>query len=180
MGEEQRTLRLFFALWPDEATQRGFDRAGQLLHRHCGGKRTRRENIHLTLAFLGDVPAQRVEALHLLAQGVAVPAFQLEFDRFGWWRRNQIAWAAPSDAPRPLFELVETLQNGLAAEGFRTEARAYLPHITLLRRAHCGDKRVDIEAIAWPVSEFVLVSSAMSENGSSYEIVGRWALRAAA
>jgi 2'-5' RNA ligase len=177
MGSEAaKPLRLFFALWPDEATQGRFDRAGQVLHRACGGKRTRRENIHLTLAFLGDAPAERVVGVSAIAQRLSIPAFDLNFDRLGWWRRNQIGWSAPSDAPKPLFDLVSGLQNGLAAEGFKSEDRPYLPHLTLLRRAHCRDSHFDAEAIAWPVRDFVLVSSTLSENGSAYKIIGRWDL----
>lgn len=180
MGEEGKTLRLFFALWPDEATQRSFDRAGQLMHRDCGGKRTRPENIHLTLAFLGDVPGARVDALRAIAQTLSIPAFDLIFDRLGWWRRNQIAWSAPSQAPRSIFELVNGLQRGLAAQGFRTEGRAYQPHITLLRHAHCKESQFNAEPISWPAREFVLVSSVLSEKGAAYEIIGRWGLLAAA
>lgn len=179
-SEEEKPLRLFFALWPDEATQACFDRAGQTLHRACGGKRTRRENIHLTLVFLGDVAAERVDVARAVAEHISVPAFDLNFDRLGWWRRNQIAWSAPSDAPRPVFDLVAALQSGLAAAGFKIEDRPYLPHLTLLRRAHCRDSHFDAEAILWPVREFVLVSSTLSENGSAYEIIGRWGLVAAA
>jgi 2'-5' RNA ligase len=178
--EEEKPLRLFFALWPDAATQESFDRAGQAMHRKCGGKRTRRENIHLTLVFLGDVDAGRVDAVRNVAARVAVPAFGLSFDRLGWWRRNQIAWSAPADAPRPLFDLVSALQAGLAPQGFKTEDRPYLPHLTLLRRAHCKETHFDAAPIAWPVREFVLVSSVLSENGSAYEIIGRWELHAAA
>jgi len=179
-GEAGNTLRLFFALWPDEATQEQFALAGQMLHRACGGKRTRRENIHLTLAFLGDVAADRVETVRAVAGRIAVPAFDLSFDRLGWWRRNQIAWSAPSEAPQPLFDLVSGLQAGLVAEGFKTEDRPYVPHLTLLRRAHCKEAHSAAEPIPWPVREFVLVSSVVSENGSAYEIIGRWKLTAAA
>jgi 2'-5' RNA ligase len=178
-SEEAKPLRLFFALWPDEATQAGFDRAAQALHRACGGKRTRRENIHLTLAFLGDVAVGRADVVRAVAGQISVPAFELDFNRLGWWRRNQIAWSAPSDAPKPLFELVSGLQGGLAAEGFKPDDRPYLPHITLLRRAHCKEVAFDADPIIWPVREFVLVSSTLSENGSAYEIIGRWGLDAA-
>lgn len=179
-GEASPTLRLFFALWPDEEIQARFEQASQRLHRICGGKRTRRENIHLTLAFLGDVPAAQLETLRAVAAGAAGVAFDLNFDELGWWRRNQITWAAPSEPPPALFRLVDALKSGLAAAGFKTEDRPYLPHLTLLRRAHCRGSRFEADPIVWPVREFVLVSSLLSENGSVYEIVGRWKLDAAA
>jgi 2'-5' RNA ligase len=177
--QPETPLRLFFALWPDAEIQDLFDRAGQGLHRACGGKRTRRESIHLTLAFLGDVLPARLERLSAIAESLHVSRFELVFARLGWWRRNQIAWAAPSEAPEPLFDLVSGLRAGLAAEGFPTEDRPYLPHLTLLRRAHCHEARFDAEPIRWAVNDFVLVNSTLSDDGSHYDIIGRWALRGA-
>ena len=51
----QPKLRLFFACWPDAALQEQLAQLGRQLQRQCGGKPSRRENLHLTLVFLGDV-----------------------------------------------------------------------------------------------------------------------------
>jgi 2'-5' RNA ligase len=48
-------LRLFFACWPDAALQEQLAQLGRQLQRQSGGKPSRRENLHLTLVFLGDV-----------------------------------------------------------------------------------------------------------------------------
>jgi 2'-5' RNA ligase len=50
-----RPLRLFFACWPDAALQEQLAQLGRQLQRQSGGKPSRRENLHLTLVFLGDV-----------------------------------------------------------------------------------------------------------------------------
>jgi len=55
-----------------------------------------------------------------------LPAFDMLFTRLGWWRQNQVAWAATDETPRPLIDLVKQLQLGLSAEGFKFDERRYL------------------------------------------------------
>src|SRR5690606_10650260 len=47
--------RVFYALWPDEETRASLARATRHAVRRCGGRPIRRENLHITLAFLGSV-----------------------------------------------------------------------------------------------------------------------------
>lgn len=170
-------VRLFFALWPDASLQQAFYQSGLKLYQRCGGHRTRRENIHLTLAFLGPVEAGRMQSIIAVADQIKLPAFDLRFTRLGWWRQNQVAWAAMDDMPRPLLDLVKQLQLGLSAVGFRFDERKYLPHITLLRKANCPSGVIETQPIAWPAKSFVLVRSILRENGAHYTIVQRWPLQ---
>ena len=48
-------MRLFFALWPDEGVRAELARWTRALHAACGGRTTRADKLHLTLAFLGEV-----------------------------------------------------------------------------------------------------------------------------
>ncbi len=170
-------VRLFFALWPDALLQQRFYHAGLKLAERCGGRCTRRENIHLTLAFLGAVEADRLQDILDVADGIDLPAFDLLFTRVGWWRQNQVAWAAVDVPPRPLFDLVKQLQLGLIASGFKFDERRYQAHVTLLRRASCPAGLIDNEAIAWHAQDFALVRSTLREDGPHYAIVQRWPLR---
>ena len=101
--------RLFFALWPEPVLQQAFYDTGKTLFNLCGGRRTRRENIHLTLAFLGAVEADRTNRVIAVADQLEAPRFELLFDRLGWWRQNQVAWAASSEVPRALSTLVGSM-----------------------------------------------------------------------
>src|SRR3989338_1351130 len=89
------TALLFFALWPDGKTRDALDKAGKQLHAACGGRPTKRETIHLTLVFLGDVPVERIDELRTLAAQVSAPSFELVLTQLGWWKHNRVAWAAP-------------------------------------------------------------------------------------
>lgn len=179
MREQATTDRLFFALWPDPIVQKALDGAAKMLHAMCGGRQTRRDTIHLTLAFLGAVERTRHDVLRSLAASVEAPAFSWELCKYGWWRHNRIAWAAPALTPDALTSLVQQLNGGLKQAGFQVDERPYSPHVTLLRKSDCRHAEMAANPVAWAVSEFVLVRSIVGPEGSAYEVIGRWPLRCA-
>jgi len=135
-------------------------------------------HVHLTLAFLGDVPAGRVIDAITAADAIGVPPFELKIDTRGYWRRNRIVWAGAAQCPPPLRDLAARLNGMLRAAGFQCETREYVPHITLLREA-CRAPLLQINgAIAWRAEDFVLVRSVHRDAVLVYEIVQRWPLKA--
>lgn len=168
--------RLFFAIWPDNNTRELLDQAGRQLHAACGGRRTRRETIHITLVFLGDVPVERIDVLCTLAGQVAASPFELVLTKLGWWKHNRVAWAAPDATPEAMAELVCGLESKLKEVGFQTDARPYLPHVTLVRKANCREILSLDAGIVWQVEEYVLVRSVTDASGAAYEVIGRWPL----
>lgn len=174
---QDRQHRVFFALWPDDEVARQFDEAGHLAHRSLGGRRMRRETLHLTLAFIGDVPAERLAELRGIASSVRLPAFDLLFDRRHCLARRKLFWAAASIVSPGLRELATALNERLKAADFRTEDRPFAAHVTLLRHARCdkalpaGDLRIE-----WPVRDFALVESELRPEGAGYRVLQRWPL----
>jgi 2'-5' RNA ligase len=168
--------RLFFALWPSKATSADLAEAGKNLHEICGGRRTRAETIHLTLAFLGDVEPERIGDLLALAGEIRSPGFGLNLTRFGWWPHNRIVWAAPEETPAEMTLLVDALRESLLGAGFRFDTKPFVPHITLLRKADCRKNPLPAGEIKWRAEDFVLVRSVPGESGSAYEVLGRWPL----
>jgi 2'-5' RNA ligase len=171
------SARLFFALWPDAAASAGLAKAGEHLHGICDGRRTRRETIHLTLVFLGEIGVEQIDDLLELAGNIQVPAFGIGFTRCGWWPRNRIVWVAPEVMPAELTLLVDQLREKLGIAGFHFDAKPFVPHITLLRKGDCKDNPLPAVTVEWRAEDFVLVRSVPSESGSAYEVVGRWPLR---
>jgi len=176
--EAGRTERLFFALWPDAAVSGTLDQVGHQLRSACGGRQMRRNNIHLTLVFLGNVETSRIDALRAVGDAVVAPSFAMTLKQLGWWRHNRVAWAAPDAAPEQLQVLVHQLQNGLRAAGFAFDDRpVYAPHVTLLRNARCEEVEWPaFESLEWAANEFVLVRSVTRDEGATYEAIGRWPL----
>lgn len=170
--------RLFFALWPDAATQRALGALAQDLKRGCGGRAVPAHNVHLTLAFLGNVERARLPRLEALAAGIRAARFELAVDRVEFWRHNRIVWAGTPRCPEALQELVTRLGRELAAEGYRPDERPYVPHITLLRNARQPPAVATLPVLVWPVATFALVESAPRERGRVYEVVRTWPLTA--
>jgi 2'-5' RNA ligase len=171
------TARVFFALWPDAAVRRELARRGERMHRLLGGKPTRAESIHMTLLFLGDVPAARVELLQRIGGRIAFEPFALEVDQASCWKHNKVAWVGPSQMPPALPRLVADLESSLGSEGFAFDRRPFAAHITLVRKAHCVPLPA-LSPVAWPVAEFVLVRSELDSEGSRYSVIGRWPITA--
>ena len=106
----------------------------------------RPEGIHLTLKFLGEVPAGRLDAIErALASAVPqAPGFQLALFSVGSFsdrRAPRVIWAGIAETPpgsqqaqhTELFRLVEQVETWLAAAGFPRERRSFAPHLTLAR-----------------------------------------------
>ena len=169
------TLRLFFALWPDEATQSALYRTGKWLHKHWGGRLMQRDTLHITLAFLGSTPVGQLDAVLECAGSVQSNAFELVLDQAGYWRHNRIGWLGASETPPQHIELVDALNAALEAAGFSVDPRPHVPHVTLLRKSLGGEVPA-CEPLHWPVSEFVLVQSVTESEGAHYQVVRRWSL----
>lgn len=168
--------RLFFALWPDAQVRDGLDAFQSELPRHHRIKTTHAEDMHVTLAFLGDVDAEHRACVEAVADRIETPAFDFVIDQVGFWRRPRILWCGPTQTPDPLQTLVRGLWNGLEDCGFEPERRAYFAHVTLARKARPVRFRTVEQALRWPVRDFVLVASRPGGTPPHYQVLRRWAL----
>jgi len=94
--------------------------------------------IHVTLQFLGDVPASRVEAVgDAVARACAgVPAFTLRLSEAGAYpntRRPRVVWVGLGGKLDVLAHLQNMVERELAELGFPPEERGFSPHLTLGR-----------------------------------------------
>lgn len=169
------SLRLFFALWPDDVTREALNRTGKWLHKHWDGRRMRADTLHLTLAFLGRTPVAQLDALLASVDAIQAHAFELTLDQLGHWRHNRIGWMGPGQPPPQLGELVNALTAAIQQSGVAFDARPHVPHVTLLRNT-AGGEVPTYEPVHWPVHDFVLVSSRTETEGAFYDIVKRWSL----
>ncbi len=171
----QGGLRLFFALWPEEEVRRALWKTGGRLHEVWGGRRMKPDTLHMSLVFLGDTPAERLDGLRELAAHVEGRVFSLNFKQAACWRHNKVGFLSPEEVPPALGQLVYGLEDGLEAAAFHFDRRPYKPHVTLLRNTRCATQ-VAFEPIAWHPEEFVLVASDLTEHGPVYQLLGRWKL----
>jgi len=171
---EDPPLRVFFALWPEPALAAALADQARRLAGECGGRVMVAATLHMTLAFVGTVPAARRGELTDAGASIRVPRFSFVLDRLGQWR--DIVWAGAGDPPATLVGLADALREALTRRGFRLEARAFAPHLTLLRKARPLPALAPLPAREWRVTEFVLVTSQRSPAGSSYTRLAGWTL----
>ena len=180
-GERPEQARVFFALWPPPESARHLADVAHSVATRAGGLATRQETIHLTLAFIGDVPVERLADLERAAREVRAEAFALTLDRFGIWRHNRIFWAGCSVPPPALAELSAALGAALPAAGFAVAdaRRTFTPHVTLVRKMVALDGELpECEPVAWNNRQFVLVRSTLSADASSYRTIAEFPLLA--
>lgn len=99
--------------------------------------------LHLTLAFLGDVEAEKREELVQALSGIETEPFELSLrglGRFGHRGRPPVIVIAEIDSPPPeLFSLWSTTQKAIGEVGLPTESRPFHPHVTLGRGKQCPE-----------------------------------------
>jgi 2'-5' RNA ligase len=140
----------------------------------CGGRPTRDENLHLTLAFLGSVEEARAAEVERAASEVAPRAVTLVLDRPGYWKHNRIAWAGASVVPPELESVVSELRSALARSHIGFDPKGFVSHVTLLREAREPKAMPALDPIPWKVDGFALVQSVTLPRGSRYEIRRSW------
>ena len=187
-GTEQKnkpaTARVFFALWPSPVLANALADVAIAAAQRYGGRSSRPDTIHLTLAFLGEVPEAALPMLCALATEIKAPPFELVIDRLGFWSHNQLLWAGCSTTPAPLQDMVLALQKSLIAAGFtpdRTD-RPFTPHLTLLRKVPVisqpgnDEPLPEISPFPWRCSRWVLVRSHSNAQGANYQSIGEFLL----
>jgi 2'-5' RNA ligase len=168
------TARLFFAVWPPAKAAASLHAWAREAQRRTGGRATRAEAIHLTLAFLGDVEEGRLEELRMLE--ITGKRHDLPIEQARYWPRKRIAWAGPLELPLALAGIAKELGRTLEQRSFRTEKRAFAAHVTLIRNARAPEALPPLPRVYWPVAEIALVRSRLSPAGPDYAIVQRYAL----
>ena len=158
------SLRLFYALWPDD------DIRTQLLalQSQVSGRKVMPENLHMTLAFLGQQSRDLLPILHQVIDELPFNSMTLEIDRFGYFQKPQVAWAGPSTAPQTLLDFQRSLMEKLVQFNVPLKAAAgFKPHITLARDA-TAPVAADAPSIVWQVRRIALIASTSTPGGVSY------------
>jgi 2'-5' RNA ligase len=174
---ETASRRLFFALWPGaRLTERLTDlqRSWQAL---VTGRWLPPEQLHVTLVFLGQVTAERLPELKVLATRVVAPAVALTLERIEAWRGSRVLCLTPAETHASLEILVKELAAGLASAGFTLETRPFRAHLTLARQVRATERPMNLSSpIRLEAKSFSLAESRFTTGGSTYARLASWPL----
>jgi len=168
-------VRLFFALWPDKKVRQSIINKSKPLLKGVQ-KKIPAHNLHITLAFIGNVEKSKLDCYRQAAQEVHASGFGLRLDKAGCFSRAQILWLGCTTPAAELNWLVDSLNSALAVCGYQPGERRFTPHVSLTRKYR---ERVIPEfdtEIDWPVDSFCLVESCSTGRGVEYRVLDTWAL----
>jgi 2'-5' RNA ligase len=176
-------MRLFVALSiPDAVAQELMLLQGGV----PGARWQSRDQLHLTLRFIGEVDGGDMRALDDALAGIDAAAFDVQLHGVGQFGNKQphSLWAAarPNDL---LDHLQRKVDSAIRRIGQPQDAHKFAPHVTLARLRHPDTEKV----IAWltqhalatssefGIGEFHLYSSKLTSDGSIYRIEQSYDLR---
>lgn len=142
-------MRLFIAInFPDGIKDSLLDTIRQLKHNCINGNFTRYDNLHLTIAFLGEIPPSKIGKIKACMDSVSFSPFELTLSGIGRFKRTggDIYWYG-IDRCAALNKIHEQLCGNLRSNGFEIEARKFSPHLTLGRQVIPADQ-FDINAFS--------------------------------
>lgn len=169
--------RLFFGLdLPDEIKQQIVEWRARHFPAEAGLP-VAAANLHLPLAYLGDVSDEKAQALIRSAERIHQPAFTLTLDNAGHWLRSGAVWLGPGRAPRGLLQLADLLRSQAARSGCHQHPQPFHPHVMLLRQAVQPVKLPPLE-FSWSLSvkRFVLFESHFARGRSQNREIRSWPL----
>jgi len=166
-------MRLFIAIRLSADIRTALARMqADMRRRGVRGNYTDPENLHLTLAFLGEYPDP--ETVLDAIETVRFEPFSLRLEGLGHF--GDLWWAGLSRS-EDLTACVKRLRRALAEADIPFDRKKFTPHITLLRRA-VWDERAGLPAASVPdrtmdVTHISLMRSDRGRNGMIYTELGR-------
>ncbi|HEY6872300.1 MAG TPA: RNA 2',3'-cyclic phosphodiesterase [Geobacteraceae bacterium] len=153
-----------------------------------GGRRVPREQLHLTLRFIGEVDEETFAGIRGALAGVRGAPFSMTLAGVGHFppgRHPRVLWVG-LEGFEPLLDLQQQVESALETSGIAPEERRFSPHITIARLketpaaavAAFEERHAAFRAGPFPVAEFHLYSSSLTRAGAihtreaSYPLAG--------
>ncbi len=161
-------MRLFLAINLTDGMKDALAAAQDaMVDRGMRGNYTREENMHLTLAFIGEYP-DADPVLDALTT-VSFTPFEIALEGLGCF--GDLWWAGLSESA-PLTALVRRVRRALAENDIPFDRKRFSPHITLLRKASGKMPGIRIRPASMTVTAVSLMRSERGKNGMIYTELG--------
>ncbi len=163
-------MRLFIAIkFNSEIKSALLSMQEQLKHANICGNYTKPENLHLTLAFIGEYsdPGYVAETL----EHVRFKPFELKLNGIGSFGR---LWWAGLSASVELHNTAAQIRHFLADADIPFDKKKFSPHITLIREPNKPAlPAIEIPDATMTVGEIALMRSERGRSGMIYTEIGK-------
>lgn len=144
------------------------------------GKKTERDNLHLTLKFLGEVDLEKIEKIRKKLKEIKIKKFQAEMGELGVFSPKfiRILWLSLKGCEKLQKEIDEKLID------FFEKERRFMGHLTLARIKKIENKKKFLEFLKnikfskfqFEIKCFQLKSSILSPTGPKYQDIEIYSL----
>jgi 2'-5' RNA ligase len=175
-------MRLFFALWPDADTRTRIADVADALRLAGDVRPVTRDNYHVTLAFVGEVPQSELAVLQQIGRDQHAVGCTITLDTYEYWPDSQVVVAAARQAPVALLEFWTRLHGELALRNAALNSRHLRQppplrvHVTLARKVVQAPVLQAMSPFCWNARSFSLVRSDTGGARSVYTVVDTWQL----
>lgn len=184
--EDSKTLRTFIAIeLPEEIQKKLGEFSDSVKNPNDRITWVFPKNIHLTLKFIGDVPASDIDSIKNIIIDVAggYGSFEASIKGTGVFpseRNPRVVWIGVDSGKDKIKDIYTELEERLVSIGIPKEERGYTPHITLARVKYIKD----IKGFAGIISKYKenlfgslsvdgisLIKSTLTPKGAVYEVL---------
>ncbi len=183
--------KVFVAVNPSEEARERFSFHQEEMKRSLSGvKWVKKENMHITLAFIGAIKEEKIFSLINELEMVQEKPFKMKFTEMCYIPNNRriakMIWAmGESDE---ICSLGKKIEKKISSAGinYTHSEKGFTPHITLGRICSWEWKRLPLVEIplleegieiSFPVNSFELMESNLRRGGTVYEEIKSFALR---
>lgn len=151
------------------------------------GKKTKLENLHLTLKFFRDIPEDKAEAIKDKLKEIAFKIFWGEIDSIGFfdnrkskeYQRRVVVWLHIKNCEK----LQKEVDKKVREVGFKEERR-FMSHLTIARIKNINNKdkflkelkKIKIPKTKFEVDGFLFIKSRLKKDGPKYDLLERYDL----
>jgi 2'-5' RNA ligase len=178
-------MRCFIAIdLPDEIKSRIFHEFEKLPKSLFKGKITKKENLHLTLKFLGDITKDEVEKIKSRLKETKLEKFNCKIGKTGFFDENhaRILWVELESNSNQLHNLQKLIEEKLPE--FRVDNKEFNSHITTARIKSTTNKemflkeikKIHFKDLEFEITNFYLMKSELKREGANYKVIEKYSL----
>ena len=169
-------MRLFFAVLPPPEVRNGIAAAALRLPLDADSALVRPDNYHMTLAFVGEVPAAQLATVREIGDSQHACSFTVRFDAYEYWPEAAVLLAAAREIPSTLTRLWERIHAGLANHQLARKPELLRPHVTIARKVSQAPVLQAMSAFGWKAQTFNLMQSTRDGVEPTYTVLNTWPL----
>ena len=128
-------MRLFIAVDLSDELRERINEVLELVGKFKGVKPVEKENLHITLMFLGEVPDRRVEVIKGMLKTVKMEPFKLHLKGIGFFpsaSQARVIWVGVEEGKDEISKLADLIESSMKKIGFKRD-KDFVAHATIAR-----------------------------------------------